>query len=180
MSNSSIYNKVLLTHKINIDFKLMNENSKNLLVLFEKIIKKKVEGLCINEGFIKPNSVNVLSYSSGELYSNYATFNVNYECHITNPLESMTIDCKVKSITKVGLKCEIDDVTSPFIIFVARDHHYNNEQFSKINENDIISVRVIGKRFELYDKYISVIAELNEINNNETIKNELKQKIKKK
>jgi hypothetical protein len=172
--STNIYNKVLLTHKINIDFKLINDNLNKLSNLFEKIIKKEVEGMCINEGFIKPNSVNILSHSSGELYSNYITFTATYECYITNPYESMLIDCKVKSITKVGLRCEIDDVISPFIIFVARDHHYDTELFSKINENDIINVRVIGKRYELYDNYISVIAELIDVNNAETTKNNLK------
>jgi hypothetical protein len=46
------------------------------------------------------------------------------------------------------------------VVFIARDHNYNNEQFSDVNVGDKFNVRVIGQRFELNDKYISIIAEL--------------------
>ena len=72
----------------------------------------------------------------------------------------MLIDCVAKNITKAGIKAEIDADVTPVIIFIARDHHYSNENFSLVNENDKITVRVIGQKFELNDKYISVIASL--------------------
>ena len=85
----------------------------------------------------------------------------------------MTFDCIVKSITKVGIRAEINEEVSPFVIFIARDHHYENELFSKININDIINVRVLGQRFELNNKFISVIAELLDKNNYKTQKADL-------
>ena len=45
-------------------------------------------------------------------------------------------------------------------MFIARDHHYNSESFNEIKEGDKFTARVIGQRFELNDKYISIIAEL--------------------
>ena len=42
---------------------------------------------------------------------------------------------------------------------MARDHHHSH-YFSSVKINDKINVRVIGQRFELNDKYVSVIAEL--------------------
>ena len=47
-------------------------------------------------------------------------------------------------------------------VCISRDHHYDNELFSSLKEDDEISVKIIGHRFELYDDNISVIAELNE------------------
>ena len=49
---------------------------------------------------------------------------------------------------------------SPVIVFIAKDHHYNIQKFNEIQVGDIINVRVIGQRFELNDKYVSVIGEL--------------------
>jgi len=95
-------------------------------------------------------------------------FDVIYDCLVANPVESMVFDCIVKSITKVGIRAELEEEVSPFIIFIARDHHYNNDLFSKINEGDIITVRVIGQRFELNNKFISIIAELININSYDT------------
>lgn len=160
----------MLSEKLYVNFKNINSDIYNTL---QKLIKKKVEGICIDEGFVKPDSVNLVSYSSGELFSDNVKFDIVYQCLVANTVESMTFDCIVKSITKVGIRAEINESVSPFVIFIARDHHFNNELFSKINENDIINVRVLGQRYELNNKFISVIAELVNINNYKTSKGEL-------
>mgnify|MGYP004114249819 CR=1 FL=1 len=49
---------------------------------------------------------------------------------------------------------------SPITIFIARDHHYNNEEFSQKKEDDDINIKVIGIRYELNDETISVLGEL--------------------
>jgi len=170
MASSKIYSRVMLSEKLHITFKDINSKINTNL---ENLIKNKVEGICIDEGFVKPNSVKLISYSSGELFANNVAFDIVYECLVANTVESMTFDCIVKSITKVGIRAEINESVSPFVIFIARDHHFDNELFSKINENDIINVRVLGQRYELNNKFISVIAELIDINNYKTSKTEL-------
>lgn len=170
----NIYIKSLLHTKITVDFKNVDNNIYNKL---QKILKKKYEGICLDEGFIKPDSINILSYSCGELNANYVTYDVVYECLIANAVEGMKLSCIVKTITKIGIRAELNDIISPFIIFIARDHSYNNNLFSKINENDIINVKVIGQRYELNNKFISVIAELIDKNDiNEISKKTIKSK----
>jgi hypothetical protein len=136
-------------------------------------LKSDIENKCITEGFIKNNSIKILKNSSGLVQDNTVCFNITLECMAANPVQSMKFICKVKSITKVGIRAEIDDPDNPFIIFLARDHHYNNTEFSKIKEDDYITVRVLGQRFELNDTNISVIAEFIELNVKEQIKKEL-------
>ena len=155
---NEIYKRILLNENVVIEFKDLNSNLVNTLT---NLLKQKNEGICISEGFIKPDSIKLINYSTGELYSNKVSINIAYECYIANPAESDIYECIVKSITKVGIRAEINNESSnPVIIFIARDHHHNNELFSKVKENDIVNVRVIGKRYELNDKYISLIAEL--------------------
>ena len=166
----NIYTRILLTKKISLNYKDINSELYNRI---QDKIAKNIEGLCIDEGYVKLGSVKLISYSSGELYSKFVVFTVIYECLVANPVESMIFDCIVKSITKVGIRAELQEHISPFIIFIARDHHYNNEMFSKIEVDDIINVRIIGQRYELNDKFISVIAELNNINKYETNKSDL-------
>ena len=168
-NTNNIYVKNILSEKINVDFKNINSN---LEETFENILKQK-EGLCIREGYIKPDSIKLMSYSCGELYSNNVQFQVLYECLISNPVEAMQLSCIVKSITKIGIRAELNDDHNPFLIFIARDHHYDNEYFSTIKQNDIINVNIIGQRFELNDKYISIIAELDNINKEKTLIQEL-------
>lgn len=164
------FTKVTLSDSINIDFKYVNNNLEETLT---NILKKK-EGICIEDGYIKPDSIKIISYSSGELYSNYIKFEVVYECYVSNLVESMELSCIVKSITKAGIRAELNETYNPYLIFVARDYNYTNEEFSKIKLDDIINVKVIGQRYELNDTYISVIAELIEVDNKESSLNELK------
>lgn len=172
LDNSHVYIRSLLTQKTVLKYDEVNSELFNIL---ETKIKKLNEGKCIKEGYVKNNSVKLLTYSSGELFDNKILFECVFECLITNPVESTLIYCITKSITKVGVRAEliVDDEISPYIIFIARDHHYNNESFSQIKENDIIQVRILGQRYELNDKFISIIAELISINNYSTLKNEL-------
>jgi DNA-directed RNA polymerase subunit E'/Rpb7 len=172
LDNSHVYIRSLLTQKIVLKY---DEVNSELFDILEIKIKKLNEGKCIKEGYVKNNSVKLLTYSSGELFDNKILFECVFECLITNPVESTIIYCITKSITKVGVRAEliVDDEHSPYVVFIARDHHYNNEVFSQIKENDIIQVRILGQRYELNDKFISIIAELISINNYSTLKNEL-------
>jgi hypothetical protein len=73
----------------------------------------------------------------------------------------MLIQAVAKNITKAGIRSEsADENPSPVIIFITRDHHFSMPYFSTIEEGDKILTRVIGQRFELNDKFVSVIAEL--------------------
>lgn len=165
-----VYNKIIISKKVYINFSHIDKNINNKLL---NILKNDIENKCITEGFIKNNSIKILKNSSGVVQDNTVCFNITLECMAANPVQSMKFICKVKSITKVGIRAEIDDPDNPFIIFLARDHHYNNTEFSKIKEDDYITVRVLGQRFELNDTNISVIAEFIELNVKEQIKKEL-------
>ena len=175
LDNSHVYIRSLLTQKTVLKY---DEVNSELFDILETKLKKLNEGKCIKEGYVKNNSVKLLTYSSGELFDNKILFECVFECLITNPVESTIIHCITKSITKVGVRAEliVEDKISPYIVFIARDHHYNNESFSHIKENDIIEVRILGQRYELNDKFISIIAELISINNYSTLKNELETK----
>jgi hypothetical protein len=51
-----------------------------------------------------------------------------------------------------------NDEYVPLHVFVARDHHFNNNNFNNLNENDKIKCKIVGSRFELNDPYITSIA----------------------
>ena len=155
-----IYSDALLTHVLEIPMNVVGSGIKDKL---EKKLRATIEGKCILEGYIKPNSVKVLTYSSGKIYDgNKIHFETTFECSVCLPVEGMIMNCVAKNITKAGIRADIEspDGDSPVVIFIARDHHYNSDYFSSIKENDKIKIRVIGQRFELNDKYISIIAEL--------------------
>ena len=134
---------------------------KNLLQTLENTITKIVGGKCIVEGYVKPGSIRVITFSSGIVKGENIIFDVVFNCEVCYPVSGMKLNCVAKNITKAGIRAEsVDEQPSPFILFVARDHYYASEYFNSIEENDKFVARIIAQRFELNDKYISVIAEL--------------------
>ena len=134
---------------------------KNLLQTLENTITKMVGGKCIVEGYVKPGSIRVITFSSGIVKGENIVFDVVFNCEVCFPVAGMNLNCIAKNITKAGIRAEsADEQPSPFVLFVARDHYYASDYFNSINENDKFIARVIAQRFELNDKYISIIAEL--------------------
>ena len=153
----SIYTPTLITRKIPIGIIHVGKNIKQTL---ERIIASQIEGKCVVEGFIKPGSAKIATYSSGIVKADEIIFDITFECMVCSPVEGMLINCVAKNITKMGIRAETNETPSPVVIFISRDHHYTSSYFSNIKENDDIQVSVIGQRFELNDKYVSIIAKI--------------------
>ena len=153
-----IWMKNVLTRKIILPFQSVGSNIKENII---KILEKECYNKCSKEGYIKNKSINILSYSSGVVEENHVVFDVSFECDICYPVEGQLIKCQVQNITRAGIKAVyVKEQKSPIIVFIARDHHYNNEAFNKLKENDNITIKVIGIRYELNDEFISVLGEL--------------------
>ena len=153
-----LYMPAMITQRIPLSIVYVGNNIKQAL---EKKIANQIEGKCIVEGYVKPGSSRVISYSSGELSDSDVIFEVVTECQVCLPVEGMHIRCVVKNITEsAGIKAETTEDPSPVVIYIARDHHFDNTKFNRVKVGDTIMARVIGQRFELNDAYVSVIAEL--------------------
>lgn len=153
-----VFIRSILTQKVILSITEIGSNMKQNLE--QKLIDKN-EGKCIPDGFIRPNSIKIINYSSGNVYSENIEFYVVFECMLCYPVEGQLIECNVKTITKAGLHCEVNDNgIVPITVFVARDHHNTNKSFNAMKENTTITIRVIGVRFELNDEYICVIGQL--------------------
>jgi DNA-directed RNA polymerase subunit E'/Rpb7 len=156
---STIYSRCLITRNIVLPITSIGTNIREII---NKKINDNYEGKCLVEGFIEKNSTKIVSHSSGLIQrGTNITFVVVFECNVCFPVEGTLISCVAKNITKAGIRAESsDEIPSPIVVFIARDHHYNSESFNEIKEGDKFTARVIGQRFELNDKYISIIAEL--------------------
>jgi len=152
------YSKSIINKNISLPITLVG---KNISEIIEKYLKENYEGKCIVEGYIKKDSIRVVSHSSGLVESNFIIFCVLFECEIYFPVANMKISCVVKNITKAGIRGESDvENPSPFVVFIARDFQYNIPYFQNLKEGDKFIAKIIGQRFELNDKYISIIAEV--------------------
>tara|TARA_B100001758_G_scaffold202969_1_gene182500 strand:- start:1472 stop:2152 length:681 start_codon:yes stop_codon:yes gene_type:complete len=157
MLSLNIYTKSLLNKRVLLSISQIGGNIKEVL---QETLVHMIEGKCIIEGYVKPSSVNIINYSSGVVEKENILFEVTFECLVCFPVEGMEITCVVKDITKAGIRAVTEFEPSPIIVFVARDHHNMNKDFSTVSAGDYITVKVIGQRFELNDPNIFIIAEL--------------------
>ena len=158
--DSSLYSEMMITKRVPVHISNIGDNTIDML---QKVISRDIEGKCIVEGYIKPNTVKIITFSSGMVDGEYIMFETIFKCYVCCPVEGMHINCIATHINKAGIKAELDEMPTPVIIFIARDHNYNVNGFSDVQKNNKIKVRVIGQRFELNDSHISIIAEFLEI-----------------
>ena len=158
-NTQGVYSNELLTRKV---FLTMDQVGQNIKQNLERSISYSIEGKCTQDGYIKPNSVRVNTYSAGIVNNEKVEFQTVFECMVCHPVEDMVIDCKVKTLTKAGIHGEVIDTEGnmPVTVFIARDHHFTNKQFGAVEENSVITTKIIGIRFELNDPYICAIGTL--------------------
>lgn len=156
--STDIYVPTMVSKRVVLPFTAIGRNIGDVL---ERHLAHEHEGKCNAEGYVRPQSTQLLAYSSGDLTDHAAVaFEAMYEYQACNPVEGMLITCVVRNVTQAGLQAHILPEPSPLTIFVSRDHHHSNPRFSKIRTGDEIVVRVIGQHFELNDPAVSVIGEL--------------------
>ena len=156
IDSDKLYSQAIIQEKIKIPFIKM---SNNMTRFFENYAEKKIERKCRNEGYVRMGSSSVLTYSTGLLTSDSIIYNVAYSVDVCFPYENMEIECKIKNITKIGIRAIISEQNNPIVMFISREHNPDKD-FDQYKENQIINVKVLGHRFELNDEYISVIGEL--------------------
>jgi DNA-directed RNA polymerase subunit E'/Rpb7 len=157
-NKNNIYHRSVLTRRVVLK---ITEVGKDLRQNLERKINKEIEGKCVEEGFIRPNSVNIMQYSSGNVNGKFITFIVVFECYVCHPVSNMTIECVCTEITLGGILAEVktDDVV-PLVIFMMTDHNYTNKLFTEVKEGMKIHAKILGVRFELNDPYITAVGQL--------------------
>jgi hypothetical protein len=77
------------------------------------------------------------------------------------------IKCVAKTITQAGIRAGARFLqkgnVSPIEVFLSRDMHASSSSrdlFSRIEENDVLTVKIIGRRFVLHDTHVTIIAML--------------------
>ena len=142
----NIYFNCVLLKKIVIEAKYLNENIDEYI---NEYLKKKVEGFCINEGYVKPESIKVIQKSVGMIlgsrFTGDVTYNVAYTADVCNPVIGNIIECKVKFINKLGVLGN----NGPITIIVGKQFHINDIEMNKINYGVkiiIMIIKVLKKR----------------------------------
>ena len=160
-----IFVKTLLRDKIRVRPNNLAENMKQLLT---DMLRDKYEGKCSQHGYIKPGSIKVDRCSAGYVQAfslnGDVVYNVSYFAEICNPAINMIIACKVVNMNKFGILAEAyiksKKTTLPILEIIVAKNMVNIENdmpLDNLSIGDMIYVQIIGRKFELNDKKISVV-----------------------
>ena len=118
------YFKSILYKEVTVKPSDLNKDLDNFIL---NNLKFRVEGRCIDEGYVREGSVNIIKKSngffSGSLFNGSVKFNVAYSADICNPSKGTVIKCIVKYINKLGIQAE----SGPLTIIIAKEFHNNKK-----------------------------------------------------
>ena len=162
-ANDSLYHPTLIQHKVCLPFSEIHDFN-NLRGQLMRNVSAQMSGKCIAEGFVKSDSCNIRSHSVGIFAGGNISFNLEIECMLCCPPEGTVMQCVAKTVTQAGIRAHACMEPSPVIIYISREMHEASSAQSRmmdsIKPDDTFTMRVIGKRFELNDKHVSIIGEL--------------------
>ena len=166
----SLYHSTCIRRKVCIPFSAIT-NFNCMEAHLTQVISNEMDGRCIAEGFVKNGSCKIRSHSIGTFAAGNIVFDMEVECMLCCPKEGTVMNCIAKTVTQAGIRAHAftkEYESSPVVIYISREMHdasatrmmaNNAASIDSIKPGDMIQVRVVGRRFELNDKHVSVIGE---------------------
>jgi DNA-directed RNA polymerase subunit E'/Rpb7 len=148
---------MLLSERVKLEPSFLHNQFRDEIV---RRLKLKVEGLCSRHGYIKPNSIEVHKICTGRVelvgLNGNTDFTVIFYADVCNPMLGSIIKCRVTNINKFGVLVEAENVIEA-IIAKNSVNIQSDVDLDKVRIGDDILIEVVGKKYELNEKKISLI-----------------------
>jgi DNA-directed RNA polymerase subunit E'/Rpb7 len=159
-TDNNIFMRMQLTEKVKLEPAFISKQYKDEVL---KRLKAKVEGLCSRHGFIKEGSVEISKICVGKVemigLNGNTQFDVHFFADVCNPLLGSIIKCRVSNINKFGILAEAESIIEA-IIAKNSVNIQSDIDLEKVRIGDDVSIEVIGKKYELNEKKISLIGKI--------------------
>ena len=127
-------------------------------------LKLNYENICSKYGYIKKDTIKIIKRSVGQLKKEHFNANVYFDvvciAEICNPAQGSIIKCKVKAKNSLGVLAEgyYDNIPILQIIIPKISAGIQSEiNIDTISIGDEVKIEVCGKKYQLFDKHISII-----------------------
>jgi hypothetical protein len=169
-----LYSKVCIKpHQLNNDLYLNLKNN----------LKKNKEKKNNEYGYIT-KIYKILDFNDGEVipenFDASVIYNVSFSCRLCKPILNQKIICKIEFINKLFIKSingpiisvtlvKSEDISNKFNINNLNEILYKSNN-KKLNPNDYVTIIVKGIKFESKDQKIIITSHLDDIPNEDEIK----------
>lgn len=157
MSQEDIFTRVLCKEVVKVAPSNLNRNYKQYI--FDKL-KDKIEGVCSRHGFVKTGSITIKKIAPGTVelstLSGYVCYRILFEALICNPMIGNIVKAEVTRINRFGVLAVSDSIIE--IIIAKNSINIQSEiDLDSVKVGDILNIEILGKKFELGEKKISVV-----------------------
>ena len=135
-------------------------NYPNISEIILQNLKDKVEGDSISDGYIKPESVEIISRNSGVMenhdFSGSVTYTIKYKADICIPCIDQVVECIIDTHDDTNSVCYIgDEDSSPMEIYLFRDHYIGNSDYINLKKGDKILIKIMKSQIEFGKKILA-------------------------
>lgn len=167
-ATNDFFIKTLLTDKVKIQPRMI---CKNIQTIIHKILVNKFEGICSYHGYIKNSSIKISKISLGQVQAfslnGDVIYTVSYHAEVCNPSIGSIVKARVVNMNKFGILAEcgitVDNRHVPILeIIVAKNtvDIASDIDFASITNGEDLFIEILGKKFELNDKKISIVGKI--------------------
>jgi DNA-directed RNA polymerase subunit E'/Rpb7 len=145
----------LFEEKIAITSKDLSRQINSFDELILRKLKLQLEGKCSRDGYVLPNSLELLSRSAP--IAEKGRFTGDFLCYLKaqgkvyNPPDGTQVEGDVIRKNKMGIYVVVEDAIR---IMIPRDLHIGNEEFDRIELGDRIKIEIKKSRFQVNDTHI--------------------------
>jgi len=158
----NIFYRVLLSDKVKIEPRYLSKDYRSYV---SNKLKGSMEGICTKHGYIKEGSIELYKVAPGNIeligLNGNIVYDVYYYADICNPLIGNVIKATVTNVNKFGILAEVANILE---IIIAKNSvnitHDNGVDLDSVQIGNQVMVEVIGKKFELNDKKISIVGKI--------------------
>ena len=126
-------------------------------------LRKKLEGRCSPQGFVKEKSLKLLSRTCGisrpGTFTSDFTFRCKIQCDVLYPASGDIIDVDVLKVNKMGAYAAFENSLR---VLLPRDLHLGNDSFDEIKVGEKIRVKIAKTRFSSNDRFIMAVGTMDE------------------
>lgn len=161
---SEVFTECILVDKVNLRPSDLYDDPKATVA---HLLRDRYEGKCSRHGYIRTGSVKIHKLGLGQVQmvslNGDVSYTVQFSAGVCLPVVGNVFKATVKNMNKFGVLCDVTrDRDTVMEIIVAKN---SPEIQSEVNLDDLrigdaVNVEVLGRKFELNDKKISIIGRL--------------------
>ena len=141
----------------------------NINGTLDRILSKKVEGFCNENGYILKNSTHILNRSLGKILSlnnrSKIIYNITFSADVISPKEGDAFEVVIDSVNKMGAIAFVkyDEITtlqeSPLIIILPNEYFNDSTyQLNDMNKGHKMKIEIVAVRIKFMSEQIHVVA----------------------